>query len=308
MAAGIFTDDLFLQHDTGRSHPESPSRLLAIRERLEGGLASHFKTLSRRFADPTQIQLIHDGRYVQELERFCNAHGGYLDGDTPVSDQSYRAALLAAGAGLEAADQIQSGNISRALLLVRPPGHHSLVQRAMGFCLFNNVAICARYLQLLGHKKIAIVDWDVHHGNGTQDAFYEDPSVLFISLHQYPFYPGSGAASETGRGAGAGTTLNCPLPAGSADAEYKQAFEKKILPALEQFGPNAILISAGFDAHRDDPLAGMLLTATSYEWMSRKLRDFADSHCDGRLISFLEGGYNLDALADSVEAHASVLI
>jgi acetoin utilization deacetylase AcuC-like enzyme len=225
-----------------------------------------------------------------------------------VSDQSYRAALLAAGAGLEAADQIQSGNISRALLLVRPPGHHSLVQRAMGFCLFNNVAICARYLQLLGHKKIAIVDWDVHHGNGTQDAFYEDPSVLFISLHQYPFYPGSGAASETGRGAGAGTTLNCPLPAGSADAEYKQAFEKKILPALEQFGPNAILISAGFDAHRDDPLAGMLLTATSYEWMSRKLRDFADSHCDGRLISFLEGGYNLDALADSVEAHASVLI
>ncbi|MCE9599851.1 MAG: histone deacetylase, partial [Spirochaetia bacterium] len=214
----------------------------------------------------------------------------------------------AAGAGIAAADAIRAGNLDRALLLVRPPGHHSLHDRAMGFCLFNNVAICARHLQSIGFAKIAIVDWDVHHGNGTQDAFYNDPSVYFISLHQYPFYPGSGSAAERGQGNGHGFTLNIPMAAGRGDTEYKRAFKEQITPELDRFEPDFILISAGFDAHRDDPLAQMSLTAASYEWMSRELLEVAGRHCNGNIISFLEGGYDLEALADSVEAHAQTLL
>lgn len=308
MTAGLFTDDLFLEHDTGRTHPEHANRLLAIRERLEKTIAGKFLKLNRRPALPADIELVHDGRYVQNLQAFCQRKGGYLDGDTPVSEKSYDAAMLAAGAGLEAADRIKTGDISRALLLVRPPGHHSLQDRAMGFCLFNNIAICARYLQSIGFQRPAIVDWDVHHGNGTQDAFYADPSVFFASLHQFPFYPGTGAATETGSGAGKGTTLNVPLSAGGGEEKYRIAFAEQIIPALETFAPDVILISAGFDAHRDDPLAGMQLTAASYEWMTRELSAFADRQCSGRMISFLEGGYNLRALADSVEAHAAALL
>jgi len=307
MTAGLFTDDLFLEHDTGR-HPENAGRLLAIRERLEKTVASRFVKLNRRNAVPADIELVHAGRYVQDLDSFCQSNGGYLDGDTPVSAKSYEAAMLAAGSGLEAADRIAAGDISRALLLVRPPGHHSLRDRAMGFCLFNNVAICARYLQGLGFKKPAIVDWDVHHGNGTQDTFYKDASVFFVSLHQFPFYPGTGAASERGSGEGAGATLNVPLSAGAGDERYRRAFKEQVVPALESFAPDVILISAGFDAHKDDPLAGMNLTAASYEWMTQTLGAFADIHCQGRMISFLEGGYNLNALADSVEAHAAALL
>lgn len=308
MTAGLFTDDLFLEHDTGHSHPENAGRLLAIRERLEKTVAGRFLKLNRRSAVSADIQLVHEERYIQDLDSFCKSNGGYLDGDTPVSAKSYEAAMLAAGAGLEAADRIVAGEISRALLLVRPPGHHSLRDRAMGFCLFNNVAICARYLQGLGFKNPAIVDWDVHHGNGTQATFYKDPSVFFVSLHQYPFYPGTGAAAERGSGEGTGTTLNVPLAAGSGEDKYRTAFTEQILPALESFGPDVLLISAGFDAHRDDPLAGMNLTAASYEWMTQTLGAFADTHCNGRMISFLEGGYNLNALADSVEAHAAALL
>ncbi len=307
MRAGLFTDDLFLQHDTGRSHPENASRLLAIRARLEQGLASRFLPMKRHTATTDAVAAIHDERYIRALQEVCRQHGGYLDGDTPVSDQSFDAAMLAAGAGLEAAEQIHAGNMERALLLVRPPGHHSLRTRAMGFCLFNNVAICARHLQKLGFPKIAIVDWDVHHGNGTQDSFYDDDSVYFVSLHQFPFYPGTGAAAETGSGRGKGFTLNCPLPAGSDGARYRKAFENQVLPGLEAFAPDVLLISAGFDAHMDDPLAGMELTAGDFEWMTRKLLEFANRQTGGRMISFLEGGYDLRALADCVEAHASVL-
>lgn len=309
MKAGLFTDDLFLEHDTGRSHPEHPDRLRAVRERLEKSAASRFTRLERRFAAAGDIERVHEGRYVRSLEAFCKTQGGgYLDGDTPVSEQSFDAAMLAAGAGLEAADRIKSGDISRALLLVRPPGHHSLHDRAMGFCLFNNIAVCARYLQSIGFKKPAIVDWDVHHGNGTQDSFYTDATVFFASTHQYPFYPGTGSASERGAGAGEGTTLNIPMSAGSGDVRFKQAFQEQLLPALANFAPDILLISAGFDAHKDDPLASLELTASSYEWMTLALSDFARQHCDGRMISFLEGGYNLGALADSVEAHALALL
>ncbi|MBL8019602.1 MAG: histone deacetylase [Leptospirales bacterium] len=308
MAAGLFTDDLFLEHDTGATHPENANRLRAIRSRLDRTIGSRFQPIKRNFAEPEEVARIHDIRYIQALESFCKRSGGYLDGDTPVSRRSYDAAMLAAGAGIEAANQIKSGNLSRALLLVRPPGHHSLQDRAMGFCLFNNVAICARHLQSIGFGRVAIIDWDVHHGNGTQDAFYDDPSVYFISLHQYPFYPGTGAARETGTGKGEGFTLNIPMAAGCGDTEYMRAFKEQIIPGLDKFEPDFLLISAGFDAHRSDPLAQMSLSASSFEWMSRELLEVASRHCNGKLISFLEGGYDLNALADSVEAHAQTLL
>ena len=310
---GFFTDDIFLQHDTGRGHPESHLRLLSIRERLENtGYYKRFQQLPRRTATVAEIGLCHATAYVESVDRICTQQGGgYLDGDTVVSPRSYEAAALSVGAGLAAADQMLAGELDRALLLLRPPGHHSLHDRAMGFCLFNNVAICARYLQKHGgekFQKIAIVDWDVHHGNGTEATFYDDPTVLFISTHQYPFYPGTGAASDRGTGKGLGATLNVPMARGSGDSEYLRAFEQQLLPALKEFRPDAVLISAGFDAHKHDPLASIELETKSFEWMSRSLLDFADEFCEGRVISFLEGGYDLDALAESVEAHAAVLV
>ncbi|MCR9142617.1 MAG: histone deacetylase [bacterium] len=309
---GFFTDDIFLEHNTGRGHPENHLRLVSIRERLQTtGYFPRLRHLERRPASVEEIGLCHDTDYVRSVDRICSEQGGgYLDGDTIVSAKSYEAAVLSAGAGLAAADQILAGELERALLLLRPPGHHSLHDRAMGFCLFNNVAITARYLQKHGgeaYEKIAIVDWDVHHGNGTEAMFYDDPNVLFISTHQYPFYPGTGAEKDRGVGAGLGATLNLPMARGSGNSEYRRAFEDHILPALKEFQPGALLISAGFDAHKNDPLAGIDLESSSFEWMSHSLLEFAREHCAGRLISFLEGGYDLDALAESVEAHAAVL-
>lgn len=310
---GFFTDDIFLEHNTGQGHPENHLRLLSIRERLEAtGYYSQFQQLIRRPATVDEIGLCHNTDYVRSVDRICaDQGGGYLDGDTIVSAKSYEAAIFSVGAGLAAADQILAGELERALLLLRPPGHHSLHDRAMGFCLFNNVAITARYLQQQGgdrFQKIAIVDWDVHHGNGTEAMFYDDPNVLFISTHQYPFYPGTGAAEDRGTGAGLGATLNIPMAQGSGNSEYRRAFESHILPALTEFRPDALLISAGFDAHKNDPLAGIQLESSSFEWMSRSLLDFANEFCDGQMISFLEGGYDLEALAESVEAHAAVLV
>ncbi|MEQ9364338.1 MAG: histone deacetylase [Leptospirales bacterium] len=309
---GFFTDDIFLEHDTGRGHPESHLRLVSIRERLEAtGYYPRLRQLERRLATVEEIGLCHDPDYVRSVDRICSVQGGgHLDGDTVVSAKSYEAAIVSAGAGLAAADRILAGELERALLLLRPPGHHSLHDRAMGFCLFNNVAITARYLQQQGgdkFQKIAIVDWDVHHGNGTEAMFYDDPNVLFISSHQYPFFPGTGAAADRGTGKGLGATLNLPMARGSGNSEYRRAFQDSILPALREFRPDALLISAGFDAHKNDPLAGIDLESSSFEWMSHSLLEFAREYCAGRLISFLEGGYDLDALAESVEAHAAVL-
>lgn len=305
----LFTDDLFLQHDTGLGHPETARRLSAIRDVLERqSYFGKFATLPRRFAEPEEVALVHQSAYIDTLRKFCQKDGGYLDGDTIVSSQSYDAACLAAGVGLAAADGLLAGEIDRAILLVRPPGHHSLPKRAMGFCLFNNIAIAARQLRARGLERIAILDWDVHHGNGTEAVFYQDPSVLFISVHQYPFYPGTGAATDQGEGAGLGTTLNCPMPSGAGRAEYEKAFADQIVPKLREFRPQVLLISAGFDAHRRDPLASINLDTPSFEWMTAQVLSVAEEFCQGRVISFLEGGYDLTALAESVEAHCAAML
>ena len=225
-----------------------------------------------------------------------------------MSQASFEIALLAAGGVLALADAVIQGKANNGFALVRPPGHHAERDVALGFCLFNNIAIAARYLQQeYGLEKIVILDWDVHHGNGTQHSFESDPSIFYISLHQYPHYPGTGAYSETGIGDGSGTTLNCPMPAGSDDSHYEQAFREKILPAVNSYSPDVILISAGFDAHQADPLGSINLSTAFYAWMTERMLETADQHANGRLISVLEGGYALDALAASVSGHLQSL-
>ncbi|MBX7059429.1 MAG: histone deacetylase [Leptospirales bacterium] len=306
---GFFYDELFLQHDTGPGHPETARRLSAIHDRLQQqSYFGQLAMLAPRRASVEELSLCHEPDYINAARQFCTKGGGRLDADTVVSGESYRAAELAAGAGLQAADAMLSGTIDRAFLLLRPPGHHSLRSSSMGFCLFNNIAITARYLREKGLQRVAIIDWDVHHGNGTEAEFYEDPSVLFISTHQYPFYPGSGAAEDCGRGPGLGATLNVPMARGSGDADFRQAFGEQILPALDNFAPEALLISAGFDAHERDPLAALELKSSSYEWMTHRLREIAERHARGRMLSFLEGGYDLPALAESAEAHCAALL
>ncbi len=225
-----------------------------------------------------------------------------------MSPGSYRAALQAVGGTLAAIDAVMDGRVANAFCAVRPPGHHAEPSRAMGFCLFNNVAVGARYAQQrYGLGRVLILDWDVHHGNGTQAAFYEDPTVLYVSLHQYPWYPGTGSAEEVGTGPGEGYTLNLPMAAGRGNDEYRTAFELRIQPAVREFSPDFVLISAGFDAHRDDPLAMMNVTEAGYRAMTESVKDWASTTAQGRIVSCLEGGYNLTALADSVEAHVRCL-
>jgi acetoin utilization deacetylase AcuC-like enzyme len=298
----------FLKHDTGL-HPEKIERLVAIRSYLEK--TSYYNDLVRPDFKPATWEKIaqnHDGRYVQGLENICQQKkSGNLDPDTPFSSGTYEAASLAAGAGMKLAEMVWKGEVSNGVALVRPPGHHSVYETAMGFCFFNNIAIAARHLKTLGAQRILILDWDVHHGNGTESSFYEDDSVYFVSLHQYPFYPGTGKESDRGKGKGLGYTLNCPLPRGSGEADYKTVYEEKVFPALDAFQPEIILISAGFDAHKRDPLGGMELETESFakftEWTLKKAKE----HCQGKIVSFLEGGYDLTALSESVEAHVSVL-
>lgn len=256
------------------------------------------------------IAQVHSPVHLSRLERLQPGTGIVrIDADTLMSSESYRVAKLAVEGTLAAADGIITGQFTNAFCAVRPPGHHAEANRAMGFCLLNNVAIAARYLQHRhGLKKIMIIDWDVHHGNGTQHIFEEDPTVFYFSVHQFPLYPGTGRADEHGRGAGEGYTLNCPLPPGKGDDEYMTVFEKSLRPAVEVFRPDFILISAGFDAHRDDPLANMGVTEEGFGEMTRRVKDWARVHCHGRLLSCLEGGYNLGALARSVERHLNVCL
>ena len=300
----------FLEHDPGEGHPERAARVAAIEERLGGaGLLAELDVLEPRTARREELEAVHDPALVRRVEEACARAPASLDADTAVSGGSLEAALRAAGGALEAAERIVDGTWSRAFCAVRPPGHHAERHRPMGFCLFNNVAVAARALvQTHGLERVAVVDFDVHHGNGTQDVFAEDPRVFYASLHQWPLSPGTGAADERGRGEGEGTTLNAPLPLGADDAAWQRALEERVLPAVEAFAPEVLLLSAGFDAHRDDPLAGTRLTEDGYRSMTTALVEVAERTAGGRVVSVLEGGYRLEALARSVEAHLEALV
>lgn len=308
---GLIYHPDYLKHDTGSGHPERPQRLeVLIQHLLPTPLWGSMSHLRPSPASVDSIHLIHPERHTSMIKVRCQVGEQILDeGDTHVCKDSYDIALLATGGVLQAIDEVVAGTLTRAFCAVRPPGHHAEASKVMGFCLFNSVAIGARYAQTNhGIDRVAIVDWDVHHGNGTQQVFYEDDSVLFISLHQYPFYPGTGAASERGVGRGEGFTLNCPMGAGSVEKDYLDAFQAQILPALRRFQPQLLMISAGFDAHADDPLAGIKLTDDSYRRMTELLLEISDKYCNGRIVSVLEGGYNLQALARSVECHLTAML
>lgn len=297
---GFVYSEVFLQHRTPPGHPERPERLQRIVEHLTAtGLWQNLTHLQPRPANEEDVVAVHSRAHYRAVREICERGGGMLDeGDTHAVRESCAAALLAAGAVTTAIDAVLGRKVDAAFCAVRPPGHHAEYDRAMGFCLFNNVAIGARYAQRQhGIERVAILDWDVHHGNGTQHVFEEDPTVFYISLHQYPFYPGTGARSERGKGHGEGYTLNIPLPAGTGEERYLQAFDEEVIPALHAFAPQLLLISAGFDAHRDDPLANMRLTDQSYALMTGRVVGIAP------VVSVLEGGYSLDALARCVAAH-----
>ncbi|MEI6564385.1 MAG: histone deacetylase [bacterium] len=301
---------VFLKHQTGWTHPEKRQRLTAILDQLKkSGLWEQLIHLEPSPAPIEAITRIHTPAYVESLRLACEAGGLFEPDDSTVgSPGTYEAALMAAGGVLSALDAVMSGHAQNAFCAVRPPGHHAMPDRAMGFCFFNNVAIGARYLQHRhGIRKVAIIDWDVHHGNGTQHAFYNDPSVFYFSLHQYPLYPHGGRACETGEGEGKGYTLNVPMPAGATDADYRRVFSQDLKPALDWFQPEFILISAGFDGHRDDPLASLCLTEQGFAELTQMVVTMAAEYCGNRLISVLEGGYHLPALAASVEAHIRAL-
>jgi acetoin utilization deacetylase AcuC-like enzyme len=296
----------FLLHDTGPGHPERPARLTAVMEGIEAaGLRDAVIRFEPGPAPWDLIEKVHPGRYLLGLEEFTAMGGGHLDGDTVVCEDSFAALLRAAGAGLDAVARLDAGEGDVAFCAVRPPGHHATPRTPMGFCLVNNVAVTAMALADRG-EKVLIVDYDAHHGNGTQDTFSSDPRVLYVSMHEWPLYPGSGRLDETGVGDGMGTTVNFPLPAGATGDVYLAALDEVVAPEVERFGPTWVLLSAGFDAHRDDPLTGLGLTAGDFADLTARIAAFAPQA--GRLVAFLEGGYGLDGLRDSVAASLPALI
>ena len=312
----VMYSDQFLLHDTGKNHPENPRRLLSVVEDLISNTLLKPYLIWPKFTPATtrQLQLAHTKDYIKtvrlETDLLKNNSISYLStGDTVISKQSNHVARLAVGAGIKAVDMIMSEEITSAFALVRPPGHHATATRGMGFCIYNNVAIVARHLQQQhGLKKILIVDFDVHHGNGTQDIFYEDNSVFYFSVHQHPFYPQSGRPSEIGRGKGKGFTLNVDLPKGSGDINLINAFENKLNQAMDKFKPEFILVSAGFDAHEGDLLGQLNYTSTGYESVAQKLKDIAVKYASGRTLYILEGGYVADNISQSVNQILGVLI
>ena len=308
---GFVYDPRYLGHEMGHGHPESPERLRAICAQLQSsGTWSRLHQLTPRLAERQWIERIHDSSYVDSLER-RSPQDGYasLDPDTSMSPGTLESAYLATGGALAAVDAIMNNEVDQAFCAVRPPGHHAEADRAMGFCFFNTVAIAARYIQQHhGIQRVLIVDWDVHHGNGTQHAFYDDASVLFFSTHQFPYYPGTGRATETGEGQGKGLTINVPFAGGEGDDEYRKVFQNVLVPAADSFKPEFVVISAGFDAHRDDPLASMDLTAQGYAELTGIVASIAKNFSGGRILSCLEGGYHLHALAESVDHHLLALL
>lgn len=304
----IYGHEACLAHDT-RLHPECPERITSIRAALERSvLRDRIVVRDARLASREEIEMVHDPRHVDRIAAMAAAGGGRADADTVVSPASFTAARRAAGALLEAADAAMAGGNPRAFALVRPPGHHATPDRAMGFCLFNNVAIAARYLQRRwGVTRILILDWDVHHGNGTQEIFWEDRDVVYASTHRFPFYPGTGAVSETGGGRGEGATINVPLDGNVTRATFRARFEALLDRAFDVARPEVVLVSCGFDAYREDPVGGLGLEVEDYTWMTERLLRQARDSARGRVLSVLEGGYAVEALAALSEAHLSVL-
>ena len=310
---GLVLDDVYLKHLSGETgHPERPERLTAIRRALEdAGLSRTLHRIKPRAAAQKELGLAHSTAYLALAVRELSGLHGLAElstGDTLVSAGSLEAAEFAAGGVLQAIDAVMAGNVDTALCAVRPPGHHATRSRGMGFCIFNNVAVAARYIQQTHRlERVLIVDWDYHHGNGTQDIFYEDGSVFYFSTHHFGAYPGTGHPSETGGGKGSGTTLNVPLPPGAGDEEILRAFENELVPGARRFRPDFVLISAGFDGMRNDLLGCFDITPLGFAAITHAVTRLADEFCQGRVVSVLEGGYRLDGLGESVAAHVEAL-
>jgi acetoin utilization deacetylase AcuC-like enzyme len=302
----LIHSERFAEHQTPPGHPERPERAEAM-----DAVASRWRThgleiVAPRAATSEQLTRVHDPEHVRRMAEIAGRPAA-LDADTYTSPESHEIALLAAGAAVDAVERVMAASGCAAAALVRPPGHHAERNRAMGFCLFNNAAVGAAHARALGAGKVAIVDYDVHHGNGTQHIFESDPHVLYVSTHQFPYYPGTGAADEIGRGEGRGFTVNLPLEAGAVDEDYQTAFAQIVIPVVRQFAPDLIVVSAGFDAHERDPLGGMRVTTAAFGAMTRELTAIADECCRGRIVALVEGGYDLAALAGSLDAAIDAL-
>ena len=305
----LLYDSIFLEHETG-GHPECPARLQSVWEHLgETGLAQQCTMSSWPLATAEQLSRVHDLGYVQAVKQFAEQRGGRIEADTVVSPLSYHVALQASGAVCHAVEQVVDGTQPNALCLLRPPGHHARPANAMGFCLFNHVAVGARHaIDTLGLSRVLIVDWDVHHGNGTQESFYEDEQVGFFSIHRFPFYPGSGDVDETGSGAGIGTTMNVAVEFGTPRDVYLTAFRAALEELARKIQPELVMISAGFDAHRSDPIGSLGLEVEDFAELTGLVRAVADEYCGGRIVSMLEGGYNTGVLPHCVDAHLQGLL
>ncbi len=309
MSVGLVYDPIYLEHDTGL-HVEVAARLVKVVEHLGNtGVMKQLVPIRPRAATVDELSTVHSPGYISYVESFAQRGGGSLDPDTVVSPASYKVALHAAGGLIKAVDAVMAEEVSSAFALVRPPGHHALRWEAMGFCLFNNIAIAARHaIDSYKLERILIADFDVHHGNGTQDTFYSDPHVLYFSTHQYPFYPGSGRVDETGAGEGEGATVNVPLPAWCGDEEYLRVYDEVLVPVARRFRPQLILVSAGYDPHWADAISLMQMSTTGFAKVVSIIKGLADELCAGRLVFSLEGGYHLEALASSIRATLDVLL
>jgi acetoin utilization deacetylase AcuC-like enzyme len=308
MRVGLFDDPVFREHDAGPGQPERPERLEAARNGLKGaGLESELELREPRPATREELLAVHTADHVDRVAG-TKDRGHRFDPDTQAGPRSYEAAVRAAGAVAGAVEEVLDGTLNRAFCIVRPPGHHATSDRAMGFCLFNNVAVAAAQALELGLERVAIVDPDVHHGNGTQQIFWEDPRVLYVSSHQFPFYPGTGALDEVGEGAGRGFTLNLPMPGGLGDADYSRAYREIVEPIGRAFDPQLVLVSAGFDAHEADPLGGMEVTDAGFAELMDVCVSLASGSAKGRLVAVLEGGYSLDALASATATSVGRLL
>ncbi len=310
MKTAIVHHPIYAKHDTGFGHPETPVRYTAVMEALkeDAGVWESLTEITPEKASKGLIQAAHSPQHYKRVEGAIESGLDRLDADTVISFQSFDAALAAAGGAVAAVDAVMSGKVDNAFVAARPPGHHATSEHAMGFCLFNNVAVAARHAQnYKGIERVAIIDWDVHHGNGTQGIFYSDPTVHFFSMHQYPWYPGTGSRGESGQGRGLGSTLNVPVKANTDSREQKRMFEAAIQDISRNFQPDFIFISAGFDGHLTDPLGQLRLENDDYISMTKTVMDWANEACDGRIVSVLEGGYNLDTLGGTVKAHVAAM-